>query len=627
MGDGMSVYIRKVDVEKVDSLDHRQPYAASGTFPSFEIFQQMSGAPDWCDWIRHRIYEYDSTNNIYGWNGTRCGMVATKTTYTGDGGGWKEPGQSVPGTNWATYGTLYTHANVLKWTRQATPTSADTLEHDLPAGTTAIGLNACIRNDLNGSAYFEWEVDSQWIPVTLDDVILLWSSASLGSDGLWQCKTSELDSQVRPQHFVVPDGATKIRIRPTGDMTYGQGNFYLGDLDCYVSGSTVPGDAGWNWLMSRLLQSETTSDDIVVSVATAGYLNGPAHTGYEYNMNITVTVDGGAWTPEATVASGNSIVVTMTSDVHDSSGKFAELTRVFTFTGSQVQTNHTWKCTNATHDAVQRFYTSAWSSGIEPVNVSGTYLDDRGANDWQRFTDNALTCLMGHDDGQKVQASTGPLTTCQNFETFGFTPIKVTQQTEYPAKAFTGQSSGRKIYCSLATSRIEGLALNEEFTATNTYGFSYFTAGAVGGTTVIDQTLTLSNEQLEVVTSSVCKVKSSTLTIATGSAEKVSFTSYKDSAEGAGITFNDGWGSYSPYENPAAGDWAGLVQSGGTINNSSIKYATTGLTHNGGQVESLGVNSCTTSYTGADITNNTYIWLSSTSMESDTTFKNRGRLL
>jgi hypothetical protein len=537
----------------------------------FDIYQKMSGGHP-CDRdIKHRIYRYSTTNgDQWGWNGTRSGLVCTTVDYARDDAGWTWSG------NWADYedGT-YTGLGK-KWTEAGGTWEVDYAQHDLPANCAMVDIGFYTYAAIADGVAIQWLIGGAWIDSTEYDIVRVKNATHT---------TKYLNSaggrEVQYQRYAVPVGATAIKmivhdgghdrvvLAPSNDST--------AVLKCYVPCNI--GESGWSYQTSRLLQSESTSDDVAIIMGST-YVTGPAHGGYERNQVVSLSMDGGAdlfgTLNIGDLVTGDSLSCIIASDVHNatSGNKGAELIREFTWHDDVMDQTHRWKKTSETEGLVSRIYVGMWSAGSE----AGSYRNSVGS-----LASGVGRLWFWHGHNTDFGATTSAAFWGNQIKVLGGRTAHVVCDCSLHGKLL--HSTSLKLYIIKPIAYINSSEVNTTTVWSKTYKF--FGANAIDvlqdrETVYVDKAITLNQEFERLLARKTIKLNNVAITVPSGFTLHTSFLVSEKSDLGERVTHNETEDRIPPLINPQPGDWTGVVLSGGNIYNCLIQHAASGVDNTSG---------------------------------------------
>jgi hypothetical protein len=576
-------------------------YAHKSSDAQWDIYHTVNGSPLPVEnWIKHRLYRYSQTGgDQWGWNGTRVGSVRAGATYNGQDAGWTYYYASAE-SPWSNVDSLSNGTSLKQW--EASPNGvpdADYAEHAIVAGSTHISLYQYGRHNRQVDMRLAWVTASGERNIARSDIhslgLMVWDDGLLGPRSDIYLFT--------PTVLSVPSDATGIRIYPqatnggTGTGTW----CYVGDLICHLAAACNPGDAGWTWLPTAILQGEATSDDISIRLREGAsgdqFVTGPSHKDKE-SQTIALSADDGANVfaePVGTLVSGDAITATINSDVRspDVGNVVGSLHRQFVWSNYQLDYAANW--TKIAAHTVVTAYTAMHSCGEEyPRPTNDT---DTRCLQWCDLGN--LAVYVGNASGYP-QSQIG---TASKYRLFGTRGISVEVTKSNASNVVFVATNTRKVHEIHNAAAFNALEIGQSLEFATRYAYFGATSPLAW---YLPKTYVFASPLLEHGISAIVPTElasSLNAKILKGWGETASvgmplqasvLTSAADASIGGIVSLS---ASQAPLPAPVVGNWSGVTVSGGTLANCRVRYATTGINQSGGHVVNCIVDTCTTAMT------------------------------
>ena len=490
-----------------------------------------------------------------------------------------------------------------RWDTAGATIGSDYAQLAFAAGTAIIEVGIYVYSIITNDCDVYWVISGVQVPLKRCDIAALtWMSFSNGSLGY-----TDALRQANYQRFIPPDGATAIRFYPNADNTdnrfaiydpeKGSGDFSnRGTKPCVTYAAATPGDADWEWVRSRLLETQGTSDDVALRFnADSNFCTGPAHSNETYSTP-TLTIDGGGdiWGTISTGGdpgdtTGTSILLTLDADVYRAddggqSSKKADLVRTFTFTDGLMASSHAF--TNCT-DTATLLYASMFANDTDGFanETNGFWFARLGGS----------TCIyVGALAALNNDAGLAGLS--NSIEMWGGRTVGLAIKISR-SDASVWTATTRKSYTQLDAGTLWATG-SVSFSAT----WQFVDRGTIAnrsGTVYVDTALQVDEQMASDLSGKTIKVDGVALTLESGEViDSAYLTTYRDTV-GATINTSVAYNTTTaPAGSPTAGDWTGIVNSG-TVTNCHVEYATAGVARTAGVLANTIIDNCTDVTTGS----------------------------
>jgi len=538
-----------------------------------DVYQEMGGSigvkERWCRW---RFMQYVGGAGAWEPNFVSCGWIAAPvfetgrddfvyTNGAGDGGSW---------VNYSIGNIVAkrrdTAAGYVIWSAYATYTVGADYDYAFLGVHHNSGVNGTIRVRINGVAATGENLSAGG----------LYDLAAHGADNVNPAWIHIADNIEVGDVITVECSDDLVRVRHTIQGL----RFYNDPI------STVPGDAGWSYLVPRVI--ERTNSSQVVAIAgnllaqAPSFMWGVAHPNHEHTAALNLTMDGipvtlGGSLPLNGVVSGDVLSIVETSTPYGNAtpaDDFGTLTRTFTWQGN-VHTQ-AWRVALTKAFTVITAYATMWPAAPD-TGVQFRYAEL--GNDFVVRLSNAGAGITG-----------------------GSTSLAV----PFPTQAYYGGANSLRLALSTTAT------VTENFIETDTnkqkgylrvagleraYNIGETISGGVatfiltheaptdvdwggGKTLYFAQSATIDNATDLIPFSGYETVVKSqagagiALTFSGVAPARTHFTSQDDDTVGVEEAYSD--------HSPAKGDWTGITVDG-AVNaaNNIVNYATTGMTLTG----------------------------------------------